>query len=136
MLWECTNCHGEYSCSLFEKQIGLVHFVQIEKKLQDFNTLNETHPYLREFWDLSNERDFSEYWFKSNNVVSWVCPCCKINFQCSPAEMISRTDLENQTFKHVLINVTGGLKVFKNNIFLKEPKLIKEWVIKIIFLFI
>lgn len=31
VLWECTNCHGEYSCSLFEKQIGLVHFVQIEK---------------------------------------------------------------------------------------------------------
>ena len=127
VLWECTNCHGEYSCSLFEKTDRSCPFCSNREKLQDFNTLNETHPYLREFWDFSNERDFSEYWFKSNNVVSWVCPCCKINFQCSPAEMISRTDLENQNFQTCPNQCDWRTEVFKNNIFLKEPKLIKEW---------
>lgn len=127
VLWECTNCHGEYSCSLFEKTDRSCPFCSNREKLQDFNTLNETHPYLREFWDLSNERDFSEYWFKSDNVVSWVCPCCKINFQCSPAEMVSRTDLENQNFQTCPNQCDWRTEVFKNNIFIKEPKLTKEW---------
>lgn len=130
VLWECTNCHGEYSCSLFEKTDRSCPFCSNREKLQDFNTLNKTHPYLRGFWDLSNGRDFSEYWFKSNNVVSWVCPCCKINFQCSPAEMISRTDLENQNFQTCPNQCDWRTEVFKNNIFLKEPKLIKEWSYK------
>ena len=112
------SIHAHY----LKKQIGLVHFVQIEKNFRIFNTLNETHPYLREFWDLSNERDFSEYWFKSNNVVSWVCPCCKINFQCSPAEMISRTDLENQNFQTCPNQCDWRTEVFKNNIFLKRSQ--------------
>ena len=129
VLWECTNCHGEYSCSLFEKTDRSCPFCSNREKLQDFNTLNETHPYLREFWDLSNERDFSEYWFKSNNVVSWVCPCCKINFQCSPAEMI-------KTFKHVPINVTGGLRYLKIIFSLKNQNSSKNGAIKIKFLFI
>lgn len=43
VLWECTNCHGEYSCSLFEKTDRSCPFCSNREKLQDFNTLNETH---------------------------------------------------------------------------------------------
>lgn len=41
--------------------------------------------------------------------------------------MISRTDLENQNFQTCPNQCDWMTEVFKNNIFLKEPKLIKEW---------
>ena len=41
--------------------------------------------------------------------------------------MISRTDLENQNFQTCPNQCDWRTEVFKNNIFLKEPKLIKEW---------
>ena len=39
--------------------------------LKGYNTLQETHPYLEKFWDKSNDKSISEYWYKSSECINW-----------------------------------------------------------------
>lgn len=124
--WKCTECNGEYECSVVKRHQEGCPYCSDKQMLKGFNTLKETHPYLEKFW-INNKRLFSNYWHKSFDVLNWKCPCCNIQFQCSPAEMISRTNLENSNFETCPNNCDWNTLVFNNDIFHNSPRLRKEW---------
>ena len=124
--WKCSECNGEYECSVVKRHQEGCPYCSDKQMLKGFNTLKETHPYLEKFW-INNKRLFSNYWHKSFEVLNWKCPCCNIQFQCSPAEMISRTNLENSNFETCPNNCDWNTLVFNNDIFHNSPRLRKEW---------
>lgn len=133
--WKCIECNGEYECSVVKRHQEGCPYCSDKQMLKGFNTLKETHPYLEKFWINDNKRLFSDYWHKSFDVLNWKCPCCNIQFQCSPVEMISRTNLENSNFETCPNNCDWNKMVFNNDIFHNSPRLRKEWSKKIISLF-
>lgn len=133
--WKCMKCNGEYECSVVKRHQEGCPYCSDKQMLKGYNTLQETHPYLEKFWDKSNDKSISEYWHKSFDVLNWKCPCCNIQFQCSPVEMISRTNLENSNFETCPKNCDWNKLVFNNDIFHNSPRLRKEWSKKIISLF-
>ena len=124
--WKCTECNGEYECSVVKRHQEGCPYCSDKQMLKGFNTLKETDPYLEKFW-INNKRLFSNYWHKSFDVLNWKCPCCNIQFQCSPVEMISRTNLENSNFETCPNNCDWNTLVFNNDIFHNSPRLRKEW---------
>ncbi len=125
--WKCIECNGEYECSVVKRHQEGCPYCSDKQMLKGFNTLKETHPYLEKFWINDNKRLFSDYWHKSFDVLNWKCPCCNIQFQCSPVEMISRTNLENSNFETCPNNCDWNKMVFNNDIFHNSPRLRKEW---------
>ena len=125
--WKCMKCNGEYECSVVKRHPEGCPYCSDKQMLKGYNTLQETHPYLEKFWDKSNDKSISEYWHKSFDVLNWKCPCCNIQFQCSPVEMISRTNLENSNFETCPKNCDWNKLVFNNDIFHNSPRLRKEW---------
>lgn len=125
--WKCIECNGEYECSVVKRHQEGCPYCSDKKMLKGLNTLKETHPYLEKFWINGNKRLFSDYWHKSFDVLNWKCPCCNIQFQCSPVEMISRTNLENSNFETCPNNCDWNKMVFNNDIFHNSPRLRKEW---------
>lgn len=125
--WKCMKCNGEYECSVVKRHQEGCSYCSDKQMLKGYNTLQETHPYLEKFWDKSNDKSISEYWHKSFDVLNWKCPCCNIQFQCSPVEMISRTNLENSNFETCPKNCDWNKLVFNNDIFHNSPRLRKEW---------
>ena len=125
--WKCMKCNGEYECSVVKRHQEGCPYCSDKQMLKGYNTLQETHPYLEKFWDKNNDKSISEYWHKSFDVLNWKCPCCNIQFQCSPVEMISRTNLENSNFETCPKNCDWNKLVFNNDIFHNSPRLRKEW---------
>ena len=125
--WKCMKCNGEYECSVVKRHQKGCPYCSDKQMLKGYNTLQETHPYLEKFWDKSNDKSISEYWHKSSECINWNCPCCNIQFQCSPVEMISRTNLENSNFETCPNNCDWNTLVFNNDIFFNSPRLRKEW---------
>lgn len=125
--WKCMKCNGEYECSVVKRHQEGCPYCSDKQMLKGYNTLQETHPYLEKFWDKSNDKSISEYWHKSFDVLNWKCPCCNIQFQFSPVEMISRTNLENSNFETCPKNCDWNKLVFNNDIFHNSPRLRKEW---------
>ena len=125
--WKCMKCNGEYECSVVKRHQEGCPYCSDKQMLKEYNTLQETHPYLEKFWDKSNDKSISEYWHKSSECINWKCPCCNIQFQCSPVEMISRTNLENSNFETCPNNCDWNTLIFNNDIFYNSPRLRKEW---------
>ena len=125
--WKCMKCNGEYECSVVKRHQEGCPYCSDKQMLKGYNTLQETHPYLEKFWDKSNDKSISEYWHKSSECINWKCPCCNIQFQCSPVEMISRTNLENSNFETCPNNCDWNTLIFNNDIFYNSPRLRKEW---------
>ena len=125
--WQCFNCHGQYECSVVKRHLEGCPYCDDKLMLKGYNTLQETHPYLEKFWDKSNDKPISEYWYKSSKCINWKCPCCKVSFYCSPIEMISRTDLENSNFQTCPNRCDWYTLVFNNDILYNFPKLQEEW---------
>lgn len=125
--WNCTNCEGTYSCKVLDKDNHSCPYCQDQKMLRGFNTLEKTHRFLKDFWNAKNTRNLDDYWHKSNDLVSWVCPCCGIEFDCSPKEMILRTELGNWNFQTCPNFCEWVTSIFKNNAFHNEPILVEEW---------
>lgn len=114
--WQCFKCHGQYECSVVKRHLEGCPYCDNKLMLKGYNTLQETHPYLEKFWDKSNDKPISEYWYKSSKCINWKCPCCKVSFYCSPIEMISRTDLENSNFQTCPNRCDWDTLVFNNDI--------------------
>ena len=125
--WQCFKCHGQYECSVVKRHFEGCPYCDNKLMLKGYNTLQETHPYLEKFWDKSNDKPISEYWYKSSKCINWKCPCCKVSFYCSPIEMISRTDLENSNFQTCPNRCDWDTLVFNNDILYNFPKLQEEW---------
>ncbi|HFZ6587829.1 TPA: zinc-ribbon domain-containing protein [Streptococcus agalactiae] len=125
--WQCFKCHGQYECSVVKRHLEGCPYCDNKLMLKGYNTLQETHPYLEKFWDKSNDKPISEYWYKSSKCINWKCPCCKVSFYCSPIEMISRTDLENSNFQTCPNRCDWDTLVFNNDILYNFPKLQEEW---------
>ena len=125
--WQCFKCHGQYECSVVKRHFEGCPYCDNKLMLKGYNTLQETHPYLEKFWDKSNDKSISEYWHKSSECINWKCPCCNVNFHCSPNEMISRTDLENRNFQTCPNHCDWDTLVFNNDILYNFPKLQEEW---------
>lgn len=127
VLWDCSTCHGTYSCLVREKKQDSCPFCSNKQMLSGFNTLNQTHTYLEQFWSSDNGGNLSDYWQYSTESLTWQCPCCQIYFQCSPKEMVLRTDFDNQIFQTCPNLCNWNTEVFHNQIFYSEPELVKEW---------
>ena len=125
--WQCFKCYGQYDCSVVKRHLEGCPYCDDKLMLKGYNTLQETHPYLEKFWDKSNDKSISEYWHKSSECINWICPCCNVNFHCSPNEMISRTDLENSNFQTCPNHCDWDTLVFNNDILYNFPKLQEEW---------
>ncbi|MEW4353823.1 zinc-ribbon domain-containing protein [Streptococcus pneumoniae] len=125
--WKCSICHGEYTCSVIDKNKQSCPYCNDKEMLRGFNTLEITHSYLQKFWNPNNHKILSDFWKKSHEVIMWTCPCCQIDFQCSPNEMVSRTDLENQNFQTCPNMCDWGGEVFNNDILRDYPILKAEW---------
>ena len=125
--WKCSKCSGKYDCSVVKRHQEGCPYCSNKQILKGFNTLQETHSYLEKFWDEGNSTKLSDYWSKSIEVINWSCPCCGIHFQCSPIEMISRTNIENSNFETCPNNCDWDTLVFNNDILHDSPKLREEW---------
>ena len=125
--WQCFKCHGQYECSVVKRHFEGCPYCDNKLMLKGYNTLQETHPYLEKFWDKSNDKPISEYWYKSSKCINWKCPCCEVSFYCSPIEMISRNDLENSNFQTCPNHCDWDTLVFNNDILYNFPKLQEEW---------
>ena len=126
-LWTCSVCHGEYACLVREKNQESCPFCSNRQLLSGFNTLDKTHAYLDIFWSSDNDGSLTDYWQYSTEPLTWLCPCCQIVFQCSPQEMVLRTNFENQVFQTCPNLCDWNTEVFQNQIFYSEPELVKEW---------
>lgn len=125
--WDCLECKGSYICKMYEKNKHSCPYCTNKEMLKGFNTLDKTHPYLKQFWSPNISENLSDYWYHSTEEISWICPCCNISLVCSPKEMINRTELDNNNFQtcpNFCDWVTG---IFKNNVMHNEPILIEEW---------
>lgn len=127
VLWTCSVCHGEYACLVREKSQESCPFCSNRQLLSGFNTLDKTHAYLEKFWSSDNDGSLADYWQYSTEPLTWLCPCCQIVFQCSPQEMVLRTNFENQVFQTCPNLCDWNTEVFQNQIFYSEPELVKEW---------
>ena len=125
--WKCSKCSGKYDCSVVKRHQEGCPYCSNKQMLKGFNTLQETHSYLEKFWDEENPTTLSDYWSKSTEAINWSCPCCGIHFQCSPIEMISRTNIENSNFETCPNNCDWNTLVFNNDILHDSPKLREEW---------
>lgn len=125
--WKCSKCSGKYDCSVVKRHQEGCPYCSNKQMLKGFNTLQETHSYLEKFWDEGNSTKLSDYWSKSTEAINWSCPCCEIHFQCSPIEMISRTNIENSNFETCPNNCDWDTLVFNNDILHDSPKLREEW---------
>lgn len=125
--WKCSKCSGKYDCSVVKRHQEGCPYCSNKQMLKGFNTLQETHSYLEKFWDEGNSTKLSDYWSKSTEAINWSCPCCGIHFQCSPIEMISRTNIENSNFETCPNNCDWDTLVFNNDILHDSPKLREEW---------
>lgn len=63
--WDCPICLGTYSCTVSEKSKESCPYCNKQIILQDFNTLNITHPYLGKFWSNNNSQELNHYWQNS-----------------------------------------------------------------------
>ena len=50
--WKCTECNGEYECSVVKRHHEGCPYCSDKQMLKGFNTLKETHPYLEKFLEL------------------------------------------------------------------------------------
>lgn len=125
--WICSICHGIYSCRVFEKAGYSCPYCNDEEMYEGVNTLQDTHPYLQTFWHPRHTNKLTHYWHKSTEVIQWRCPCCLVDFECSPVEMISRTNIENQNFQTCPNSCDWVTQVFHNHFFTETPLLVKEW---------
>ena len=125
--WKCLKCNGRYDCAVFEKHQKECPYCSNKQILKGYNTLKETHPYLEKFWNKENEKTIDDYWYKTSESIDWKCPCCSIDFQCRPSELISRTNLENSNFETCPNKCDWDTLVFNNDIFHDSPNLHKEW---------
>ncbi|MFU2181793.1 zinc-ribbon domain-containing protein [Streptococcus pluranimalium] len=125
--WSCSKCMGTYICKVYERDKRSCPYCNGYKKLKDYNTLNITHTYLKRFWNSSNSHELSDYWYRDNEPIMWKCPCCNIDFQCSPSEIISRTIIENQNFQTCPNHCDWLKDVLKNDFLAEYPLLLKEW---------
>lgn len=125
--WKCSKCSGKYDCSVVKRHQEGCPYCSNKQMLKGFNTLQETHSYLEKFWDEGNSTKLSDYWSKSTEAINWSCPCCGNHFQCSPIEMISRTNIENSNFETCPNNCDWDTLVFNNDILHDSPKLREEW---------
>ena len=125
--WKCLKCNGRYDCAVFEKHQKECPYCSNKQMLKGYNTLKETHPYLEKFWNEENEKTIDDYWYKTSDSIDWKCPCCNIDFQCRPSELISRTNLENSNFETCPNKCDWDSLVFNNDIFHDSPNLHKEW---------
>ena len=125
--WKCSKCSGKYDCSVVKRHQEGCPYCSNKQMLKGFNTLQETHSYLEKFWDEENSTKLSDYWSKSSEAIIWSCPCCGNHFQCSPIEMISRTNIENSNFETCPNNCDWNTLVFNNDILHDSPKLREEW---------
>lgn len=125
--WSCKNCHGSYTAKICEKDSRSCPYCNDREMLSGFNSLEKTHSYLEIFWDSSNTKSLSEIWYKSTELMNWICPCCSVVFQCSPIEMISRVNLDNRNFQTCPALCDWTDKVFNNIIFHDTPIFLKEW---------
>lgn len=125
--WVCSKCKGVYSCPVYEKDRNNCPYCHHKKLLKGFNTLEKTHPHLKIFWNPKNSGDLGDYWDKSHDLVSWTCPCCHVSFDCSPQEMVLRTELDNRNFQTCPNFCDWSTGLFKNNPVYDNPILNKEW---------
>ncbi|HFI0409956.1 TPA: zinc-ribbon domain-containing protein [Streptococcus suis] len=102
-------------------------FCSNKEMLRGFNTLDKTHPYLKQFLHSNNLERLTDYWYQSTEEITWKCPCCDISFECSPKEMFARTDSKNAFVQSCPNFCEWTTSVFKNNSLYNEPILIKEW---------
>lgn len=125
--WKCSTCHGKYACAVYQKTQQSCPYCSGEKMLQGFNTLEVTHPYLKIFWNCQNPNNLNDFWEKSHDILNWFCPCCEVQFDCSPSEMISRTDLDNQNFQTCPNMCDWRREIFKDEILHDYQDLLNEW---------
>lgn len=131
VMWNCSKCKGSYSCKVYERTNHSCPFCSNKEMLRGFNTLDKTHPYLKQFLHPNNLESLTDYWHQSTEEITWRCPCCDISFECSPKEIIARTEPENSNFQSCPNFCEWSTSVFKNNSLYNEPILIKEWKNKI-----
>ena len=125
--WICKHCQGIYTCTVSEKRRYICPYCSDREMYKGVNTLQDTHSYLQNFWHPDNLEKLSDYWYKSAEELLWRCPCCLVDFNCSPVEMISRTDLENQNFQTCPNMCDWATEIFHNDLFYDTPKLVNEW---------
>ncbi|HFI0149058.1 TPA: zinc-ribbon domain-containing protein [Streptococcus suis] len=127
VIWSCSKCKGSYSCKVYERTNHSCPYCSDKLMLRGFNTLDKTHPYLKQFLHSNNLERLTDYWHQSTEEITWKCPCCDISFECSPKEMIARTDSKNAFVQSCPNFCEWTTSVFKNNSLYNEPILIKEW---------
>ena len=127
LLWDCAKCSGTYSCTPIDKKTFTCPYCDNKEMLKGFNTLEVKYPQLKVFWNSSNPKTFADYWEFSKEQLRWNCPCCSIQFSCSPAELvakISKISFDSMTCPNFC---DWSTKVLVYRTFADKPILLHEW---------
>lgn len=127
VLWDCSICNGTYSCKIREKEVTDCPFCSMKEMQKGVNTLQIQHEKLEIFWSPNNQGTLDDYWVKSKEALTWICPCCEVEFECIASEMVARVNIDNKNFQTCpnLCNWTD--EVFDGNALYDYPILIREW---------
>ena len=78
VLWECSECHGEYSHSIRDQECGddSCPYCNNRKLLKGLNTVADLKPELLSEWSINNEGAATDYLYSSTQAALWVCSKC------------------------------------------------------------
>ena len=86
ILWECPTCHGEYSATPQDREVGddSCPYCNRNKPLLGYNTLVDTHPDLAKEWSENNVKLPTNVTKESVGTVLWICPTCHGEYSAAP----------------------------------------------------
>ncbi|WP_340140099.1 zinc-ribbon domain-containing protein [Enterococcus avium] len=78
VLWECSECHGEYSHSIRDRECGddSCSYCNNRKPLKGLNTVADLKPGLLSEWSINNKSTATDYLYNSSHIVLWECSEC------------------------------------------------------------
>lgn len=84
-LWICPTCHGEYSASIRDREVGddSCPYCNNRKPLVGYNTLADKKPELVSEWSPNNESKPDEVVATSTLPALWICPTCHGEYSAS-----------------------------------------------------
>ena len=93
-LWICPTCHGEYSASIRDREVGddSCPYCNNRKPLVGYNTLADKKPNLIAEWSPNNQIKPDEVVATSSLPALWICPTCHGEYSASIRDRESGDD--------------------------------------------
>lgn len=120
--WYCPECGEKFSTFIRDFVVGDYECPVCNglRTVVGINSLVDTHPELKKYWDNANERDFSEFSAHNVYVAKWHCP------DCNGLLTLSVRDYVDGNYDCPYCNDRRALSGY-NTFKIRYPQLMLEW---------